>query len=352
MKKVVKQVVGIDVDKDLLVCCFGKMDQDFLLDLFSRKTVTNKEKGFNDLMEAVKKLMDPNVQVRFVMEATGVYHQAFAYFLHERGYEVTIVLPNKISNYARTLESKTVNDKISSETITRFGLERKLESWEPPKGIYRTLQQVTRERSQLMDERTVILNQLHAEKSEAKPNENSIQRAIERLELIEKQVGQIIKEIQALIKTDVEVRRIITLICSIPGIGELTAAIILAETNGFELIRNKRQLTSYAGLDVKEKKSGTSVRGKARISKQGNRHLRKAMHMPALAARRHNEIMKSFYERLVGKHNIKMKGAVAVQRKLLELAFTVYKTNTKFDKNYKVTEEVIKRMEANCIVAD
>jgi transposase len=78
MKKIVKQVVGIDVDKDLLVCFFGKMDQDFLLDLFSRKTVINKEKGFNELMEAVKKLMDPNVQVRFVMEATGVYHQAFA----------------------------------------------------------------------------------------------------------------------------------------------------------------------------------------------------------------------------------------------------------------------------------
>ena len=119
-----------------------------------------------------------------------------------------------------------------------------------------------------------------------------------------------------------------------PGVGLLTAATVLGETNGFELIRNKRQLASYAGLDVKEKQSGTSVKGKPRISKKGNKHLRKAMHMPALAAIRHDERFKAIFARLVAKHGIKMKAAVAVQRKLLEMIYTIYKTNTPYDKNY------------------
>lgn len=100
-------------------------------------------------------------------------------------------------------------------------------------------------------------------------------------------------------------------ICSITGIGKLTVIIILAETNGFELIRNKKQLTSYAGLDVKEKQSGTSVKGKPKISKKGNRHLRKAMYLPALVAVKHDKNFGEIYLRLVSKHGIKMKALVA-----------------------------------------
>ena len=124
------------------------------------------------------------------------------------------------------------------------------------------------------------------------------------------------------------------LLVSIPGVGSLTAATILAETNGFDLIRNKKQLTSYAGLDVKEKQSGTSVKGKSKISKRGNKYLRKALHMPALTAIGHNERFKAIFTRLVSRHGIKMKAAVAVQRKLLELMYTLYKKQEKYDKDY------------------
>jgi transposase len=114
----------------------------------------------------------------------------------------------------------------------------------------------------------------------------------------------------------------------------LTAATVLAETNGFDLIRNKRQLTSYAGLDVKEKQSGTSIKGKPRISKRGNRHLRKSMHMPSLAAIRHEPKFKAVFARLVAKHGIKMKATVAVQRRLLEMIYTIHKSNTPYKKDY------------------
>lgn len=334
MKKVLKQIVGIDVAQDELVVCLGKMYDDLIPELLSHKTFSNNKKGFNSLNEWVKKSTDSAVGLRYVMEATGVYHESLAYFLDGENLAVSIILPNKISNYARTLTVKTVTDKTASEAIAMFGLERNLESWAPPKPIYKQLQQLCRERNQLVEQRTMIKNQLHSEKAEAKPHKQSIERANKRIALLNKQEIEIKRELADLIKGNAEVKLIVILICTIPGIGLLTAATILGETNGFELIRNKRQLTSYAGLDVKEKQSGTSVKGKPCISKKGNKHLRKAMHLPALTAIRHNERFKAIFVRLVSKHGIKMKAAVAVQRKLLEMTYTIYKTQQKFDKNY------------------
>ena len=338
-EKVVKQVVGIDVAQNELVVCLGRMYEGWTPELLSHKTFSNNQKGFDHLLDWVRKLTDPTVSVRFVMEATGVYDQRSAYFLHEQGLELSIILPNKISNYARTLDVKTITDKTASEAIALFGLERKLDNWVPPKGIYKKLQQLTRERGQLIDERTIIKNQLHAENAEAFPNKASIDRANKRIELLIKQEADIKQELVDLINQDNEVKEIVILLCSIPGIGHLTAVTILAETNGFELIRNKRQLSSYAGLDVREKVSGTSVKGKPSISKRGNKHLRKAMHLPALAAIRNNEIYKELFKRIVSKNGIKMKAAVAVQRKLLEMVYTIFKTKTKFDKNYFQTTQ-------------
>jgi transposase len=334
MRKVLKQVVGIDVAQHELVCCFGKMDGDFKLALVTRHTFENKQMGFKKLVEWLEPIVNKEVQLRFVMEATGVYHQSFAYFLHDKGYHVSIILPNKISNFKRTLDIKTITDKTMADAIVQFGLERNLDDWQPPRGIYRILQQLTRERSQLVDEKVIIKNQLHAENAEARPNKKSIERCIKRLALIEKQIKEILQEIKDLVATDVEVRRIMALICSISGIGTLTAATVLGETNGFELIRNKRQLTSYAGLDVKEKQSGTSVKGKPCISKKGNKHLRNAMHLPALSAIRNDERFKAVFARIVSRHGIKMKAAVAVQRKLLEMTYTIYKTGMAYDKEY------------------
>lgn len=110
------------------------------------------------------------------------------------------------------------------------------------------------------------------------------------------------------------------------------------------MIRNKSQLTSYAGLDVKEKQSGTSVKGKPRISKRGNRFLRKSLHLPALSAVKWDENFKSVYARLVSKHGIKMKALVAIQRKLLELIYILFKNETLYDKDYITKNSVQTQM--------
>lgn len=334
MKKIVKQVLGIDVAKNELVVCLGRMYDDWTPELYGYKTFANTVKGFATLVLWLKKNTEEVIPVRFVMEATGVYHEALAYFLSENGYEISIVLPNKISNYTRTLEVKTITDKTASEAITRFGLERKLDLWQKPRDIFKRLRQLTRERGQIVEERTAVKNQLHAEQVEAEPNKKSIKRIQDRIKMLNKQEKEIKEEVAALIKEDKEIAGLVILICSLPGIGILTAAIVLAETNGFELIRNKRQLTSYAGFDIIEKQSGISVKGKTRISKKGNKYLRKAMHLPALAAIKHDERYKAIFARTVGKHGIKMKAAVVVQRKLLEMIFTLFKNKTEYDKDY------------------
>jgi transposase len=333
-KKIVKQVAGIDVAQKELVVCLGRMDNDWTPDLYSHKTFPNTDKGFIALVLWAKNQGSREVAIRFVMEATGVYHERLAYFLDDKGYEVSIVLPNKISNYSRTLTVKTVTDKTASEAIAMFGLERKLDKWERPKKVFKSLRQLTREREQIVQMRTMAKNQLHAEQAEAEPNSGTLTRVKKQIVFLNKQELEIKAEIAALCGQDQKVKETVTLLSSIPGVGQLTAATVLGETNGFELIRNKRQLTSYAGLDVKEKQSGTSVKGKPKISKKGNKYLRKAMHMPALAAIRHDERFKAIFARLVSRHGIKMKAVVAVQRKLLEMIYTVYKTNTVYDKDY------------------
>jgi len=334
MKKIVKQVLGIDVAQKELVVCLGRMHDDWSPELYSYGTFANSKKGFDAMVKWVKKLTIEAIAVRYVMEATGVYHESLAYYLEGEGYEVSVVLPNKISNYFRTLEVKTITDKTASEAISHFGLERKLDKWKRPKQIFKNLKQLTRERDQIVETRTMAKNQLHAEMAEAFPNPSSLHRIKALIKFLDEQVAEILKEIMSLVKKDSEVNEYVELICSIPGVGRLTAATVLGETNGFELIRNKRQLTSYAGLDVREKQSGTSIKGKPRISKKGNRHLRKAMHLPALAAIRHEKKFKAVFVRLVSKHGIKMKAAVAVQRKLLEMIYTIYSKNTAYDKNY------------------
>ena len=335
MTNIVKQTVGIDVAQNELVVSLGRMNHDTETDVFAFKVFPNSAKGFNDLLAWVNKLAAKEIKLRYVMEATGVYHEKLAYYLTDQGQEVSIVLPNKISNYFRTLDVKTITDKTASQAICKFGLERKLDVWKKPKKIFKDLKQLTRERDQLIADRTVLKNQLHAEKAEAFPNSSSIKRVIKRIQLNDKQELEIRAEIAELVKTDSELVGKINNVTTIPGVGKLTAVIVIAETTGFDLIKNKKQLVSYSGLDVKVKDSGTSVKSKPRISKKGNRHLRKAMYMPALSAKRHNDHHKALFVRLVSKHGIKMKAAVAVQRKILELIYTIYKTDKAFDPNYQ-----------------
>lgn len=333
--KILKQVLGVDVSHKELEACLGRLSEDLSVELRSHRVFSNNDAGFNAMYKWLIKHADAGVPVRIVMEATGVYHQKFAHFMVAKGCRVSIVLPNKISNYMRTLDIKTVTDRTCSEAIARFGLERRLDDWSQPDETYQKLQQLTRERDQVVTERTAAKNRLHAEEHQAVANAGSVKRAKALIKFLNQQEQEIRREIALVLEQNRAVEEEVKRICTIPGVGVLTAVIILAETNGFELIRNKKQLTSYAGMDVKEKQSGTSVKGKPRLSKKGNRHLRKALHFPALAAVKGNPSHNDLYVRLVGKHGVKMKALVAVQRKVLELSFILWKNKSEYNPAYE-----------------
>ncbi len=339
--QILKQVLGVDVSQKELEVSLGRLNEDLSIEIYSHRVFRNKETGFEALKKWFLKNTGEEVPVRIVMEATGVYHQKFAHFMVDNDFDTSIVLPNKISNYMRTLDIKTITDKTCSEAIARFGLERKLENWEKTDETYRNLQQLTRERDQIVEERTVAKNRLHAEESEAFPNPGSVKRIKKLITFFNKQEQEIKKEITVILDKNPTVKAEVNRICTIPGMGELTAVIILAETNGFELIRSKKQLTSYAGMDIKEKQSGTSVKGKAKLSKKGNRHIRKALHLPSLSSVKYNTVHKEFYARLVGRHGIKMKALVAVQRKMLELSYILWKNKTEYKADYEEEKRAV-----------
>ena len=184
MKQIMKQVLGVDVAQKELVVTLGRMHNDLTIEFYAYKVFKNNKTGIDSLLQWVKLLTDRDIRVQFVMEATGVYHQKFAYYLDEKGYDVSIVLPNKISNYMRTITIKTITDKTASRAIAQFGLERKLDLWKRPKKVYKELQQLTRERDQIVEERVIVKNQLHSENVEAEPNSRSLKRMKARIKFL------------------------------------------------------------------------------------------------------------------------------------------------------------------------
>jgi len=123
-------------------------------------------------------------------------------------------------------------------------------------------------------------------------------------------------------------------ICEVKGLGIITIATIIAETGGFKLFTSRSQLVSYAGYDVIEKESGTSVKGNPKISKKGNRFIRRALYFPAISTVKHEPQFQQTYERIVVKTTIKKKALVAVQRKLLLLIYALFTKNEAYDVKY------------------
>ena len=181
----------------------------------------------------------------------------------------------------------------------------------------------------------MISNRLHAEQHCQSPNNAVIRRMKDRLKLIKKQIQQVEKETLVLAQKDKEVFQRIEKICELKGLGFITVISLVAETDGFKMFRNRSQLTSFAGYDVVQRQSGSSVLGKTRISKKGNRYIRRALHLPSLSVIRYNEEFRKLYERVYERTKIKMKGIVAVQRKLLIIIFSLFKKNQAYDPAYQ-----------------
>lgn len=176
---------------------------------------------------------------------------------------MSVILPKQFEAYANSLNSKSKTDRIDARILAQMGLERSLANWQPASPVMRQLKQLCRKKNTLKDEKKTLN------------------------------------------------------VCTIKGIGLMTALALVAETNGFALFTNKAQLVCYAGYDVVKNESGSSVKGLTKISKRGNSHIRKALHFPALSTIRYEPKFQQMSARITQQTSLKMKGIVAVQRKLL-----------------------------------
>ena len=335
MNNILKQVFGIDVSMDTFVVRFGTTDTNQDQQISNSVSFKNTKDGFNKFIKWTRKhIISNDIPLFFVMEATGVYYENLAYFLYSNNYNVSVVLPGKIRNYAKSLQTKSKTDPIDAANITSFGLERKLNLWKPANSIIKPVKELCREYHSTKIIITEIKNQLHAKNHSYKPDKQTILRKKQLIKLLEKQTKEIENQIKAVIKQDKELSDKIDRAVKIKGLGFISVVTAVAETNGFELVSNQKQLASYAGLDVVYNDSGIK-KGKTSISKKGNKFLRKAVFMPALSASKHNQKMKELYVRLVSKGKNKKLALIAVARKLLLLIYTIWKNNTDYIPDYK-----------------
>lgn len=333
-KETLKQSLGIDVAKDSLSFCLGTLTHDLEKGFTSPEEVPNSPKGFNQLLEWIEKQTVGNHDPLVVMEATGVYHEAIAAFLYQNGFDVSIMQSGRVKRYAQSLDQRSKTDALDSRMLAMLGCERRLPLWAPPDKNLRKLKALSRERSFLLKEKQVEKNRLHAREASAYGEQGENRRYEKRMELIEEQIAEIELEMKALIEKDDLLNKKIKYVTSIPGISFISAATVIGETLGFDAMNTAKQLTSYAGYDVVLKESGT-YKGKTRISKKGNKHIRAVLHMPSMTAVRVNPTLKPFYERLKPKKAKPKVALVAVQRKLLILIYTLYKNENFYDAEYE-----------------
>lgn len=335
MDVLLKYLIGIDVAKDKLDTCLITLDSNLGIKVKSTHRFANTPAGFKDIAAWIRKFCKEPIPVEILMEATGVYHEKLAIHLVEQKYKVFVVLPNKSQKFLQSLGLKSKNDKIDAKGLAMMCTQGRFNEWKPISKYFYELRLLTRHYQSIQDTRTGFINQLHALNHSGYSSKEIILQLEKTIELFDKQLKEIKKCIEDHVSGNEDVKRRITYICQVKGLNILSVATIIAETNGFELIRNIRQLVSYAGYDVTENQSGNHI-GKTRISKKGNNRIRRILHMPALNAVRYKEpSFVNLFERVFKRTNIKMKGYVAVQRKLLELSYTLWKKDQAYDAAFK-----------------
>ncbi len=327
--------VGIDVGKDTLHLCISAIDADGRVSVKGSSKFPNLTSNFEN-MEAWcdKHCKDKTLPVRYLMESTGVYHEQVAWHLFRADKLVSVVLPNKAKHYLRSLGHKSKNDKIDARGLAQMGLEQNLALWQTlSKEIY-TLRMLTRQHQRLQELKNQSQNQQHSIKHSQISDPFIIKQLDRLIKLYDQQIEQIDAQIRKLLAKDVVLGARIEQICKVKGLGLLSAATIVAETNGFTGFDNVRQLVSFAGYDVVENQSGQRV-GKTKISKKGNSRIRRMLFLPAFNAVRYGEpSCQALFERVYGRTRIKMKGYVAVQKKLLTLCYALWRNDTEYDPMY------------------
>jgi len=314
-------IIGIDVSKDKLDCAWLS---DGVASKVKNKVFPNTPAGHQQLLAwAVKQSQAPLEALHVVMEATGIYHEAVAYALHQAGARVAIVNPAKIHAYSKSLGVRSKTDKKDSVIIARYGDSHQPRQWQPEPEAIRSLK--------------ALISRLEALDKDIQREKNRLEKAqiaqssVEVLDSIQTVLQQLQSErqrIEDLINRHIDqhptLKQDRQLLESIPGIGPILSRLMitLLRSHAFE---SAPQCAAFVGLVPCQHESGSSVRGRSRLSKTGNPMFRAKLYMAAVVSIQHNPDIKRHYERLLKKGKARMCALGAAMRKLVHICFGVIK---------------------------
>jgi transposase len=318
--------LGIDIAKLKFNVCLIKTEGKL-----KHKVFPNTAAGFEQLLDWLSK---QGVQrVHACLEATGTYGEALSLFLYQAAHQVSVLNPAAIKAFAGSRLSRTKTDRVDAELIARFCLSQAPSLWTPPPAEVRELQALVRRLESLLEMRVMEENRLSSGITV-----ESVRASVEDLlHHLEEQIKRTEKLIREHIDRHPKLKRQSQLLDSIPGIAQSTAAALLAEITDITQYRSARQVAAYAGLVPRERQSGSSVRGRTRLSKIGNARLRRALYFPAITALRCSPFFQAWAEGLRQRGKSKMSVICAVMRKLLHVVYGVLKNGKEFDPQWAKT---------------
>jgi transposase len=316
-------ILGIDIAKRKFDVCLRGAAADGPR---HAHTFPNHTKGFKALNTWLAKHSLPHLHA--CLEATSRYGDALALHLHQHGHTVSLVNPRRTRHYADSRLVRTQNDPIDAALIADFCASQQPRPWQPVSTGQRQLQDLVRTRGFFLNQKKQCLNRLET----ADPV--SAKHLRQHVRQLDATLGKLETQITQLLQTQSALARQVALAQSIPGVGALTAAVAVAELPPIERLDHAGQAVALAGLDPRKKDSGTSVHTAPRLSKMGSRLLRQTLYMAALAALRHNPIIRALGQRLKAKGKGGKRAVAAAMRKLVRLIYGVLKQGKPFDPNW------------------
>lgn len=320
------ETIGIDISKD-------KLDVLWLRDIASKKVKTkvfkNNKTGHQELLNRLLKTTGkPITDIRCVMEATGIYHEALAYILYEAGLQVCVANPAKVKAHGNSLGVRYKTDKKDSYVIAHYGITMSPQPWQPESVEIRELKALIARHQAIEKDLQRELNRL--EKAQFTQVCSVVEASIVQMaEELKKQKAYLEKQIDEHIDQHPDLKKDRCLLESIDGVGSVISMLMLAMLRSREF-SSARQCAAFVGLNPVQYESGSSVKRCSRLSKAGDPKLRAKLYMAAVVATRCNPDVKRQYERLLKTGKSKMCALGAAMRKLVHICFGVLKHQVEF----------------------